>query len=54
MMPLHHNNARAAKEDLNEYMRKVNEVLISRGSAARVFNPEPYHWYQICTSIVAE
>jgi L-ascorbate metabolism protein UlaG (beta-lactamase superfamily) len=54
MMPLHHNNARAAKEDLNEYMRKVNEVLISRGSAARVFNPEPYHWYQICTSIIAE
>lgn len=54
MMPLHHNNARAAKEDLNEYMRKVNEVLISRGSAARVFNPEPYRWYQICTSIIAE
>lgn len=54
MMPLHHNNARAAGEDLNEYMRKVNEVLISRGSAARAFNPEPYRWYQIHTSIVAE
>lgn len=54
MMPLHHNNARATGEDLNEYMRKVNEVLISRGSAARVFNPEPYRWYQICTSIIAE
>ena len=54
MMPLHHNNARAAGEDLNDYMKKVNEVLIRRGSAARVFNPEPYRWYQICTSIVAE
>ncbi len=54
MMPLHHNNARAAGEDLNEYMRKVNEVLISRGSAARAFNPEAYRWYQIHTSIVAE
>ncbi len=54
MMPLHHNNARAAGEDLNEYMRKVNEVLTLRGSAARVFNPEPYRWYQICTSIIAE
>jgi len=54
MMPLHHNNARAAQEDLNEYMKRVNDVLISRGSAARVFNPEPYRWYQICTSIIAE
>lgn len=54
MLPLHHNNARAAGEDLNEYMRKVNEVLTLRGSAARVFNPEPYRWYQICTSIIAE
>lgn len=54
MMPLHHNNARAAGEDLNDYMKKVNEVLIRRGSVARVFNPEPYRWYQICTSIVAE
>lgn len=54
MMPLHHNNARAAGEDLNDYMRKVNEVLVSRGSAARVFNPEAYRWYQICTSVIAE
>lgn len=54
MMPLHHNNARAAGEDLNDYMKQVNEILIQRGSAARVFNPEPYRWYQICTSIVAE
>lgn len=54
MMPLHHNNARAAGEDLNEYMKKVNEVLMGRGSAARVFNPKPYQWYQICTSIIAE
>ncbi len=54
MMPLHHNNARATGEDLNVYFNKVNDVLISRGSAARVFNPEPYRWYQICTSILAE
>ena len=54
MMPLHHNNARATGEDLNEYFNKVNDVLISRGSWARVFNPEPYKWYQICTSIVGE
>lgn len=54
IMPLHHNNARAAGEDLNEYFKRVNEVLISRGSTARAFNPEPYRWYQICTSIIAE
>ena len=54
MMPLHHNNARATGEDLNEYFRKVNEILTERGSAARAFNPEPYRWYQICTSIIAE
>ncbi len=54
MMPLHHNNARASGEDLNAYFRQVNEILISRGSAARVFNPEHYRWYQICTSITAE
>lgn len=54
MMPLHQNNARASGEDLNAYFKQVNEELISRGSAARVFNPEPYRWYQICTSIVAE
>ena len=54
MLPLHHNNARAAGEDLNDYMNRVNEVLMSRGSAARVFNPEPYRWYRICTSIVSE
>ena len=35
-------------------MNKVNEVLKAHGSAARGFNPEPYHWYQIQTSIVAE
>lgn len=54
MMPLHHNNARAAGEDLNAYMRQVNEVLIARGSTARVFNPEPYRWYRIVTSLLAE
>lgn len=54
MMPLHHNNARAAGEDLNAYMERVNQELKRRGSAARVFNPEPYRWYRICTSIVAE
>ncbi|MDO4267282.1 MAG: MBL fold metallo-hydrolase [Eubacteriales bacterium] len=54
MLPLHHNNARASGEDLNAYMRNVNDILISRNSTARVFNPEPYRWYQICTSIFAE
>lgn len=54
MMPLHQNNARATGEDLNEYFNKVNEILVSRGSTARAFNPEPYRWYQICTSILAE
>lgn len=54
MMPLHHNNARAAGEDLNAYFKQVNDVLRARGSAARAFNPEPYRWYQICTSIIAE
>ena len=54
MLPLHHNNARASGEDLNEYMRKVNEILISRNCSGRTFNPEPYRWYQICTSILAE
>lgn len=54
MMPLHHNNARAAGEDLNAYFRRVNEILIASGSPARAFNPEPYRWYQIQTSIVSE
>ena len=54
IMPLHHNNARAKNEDLNAYFKKVNDVLIERGSAARAFNPEPYRWYTIQTSIVAE
>ena len=53
-LPLHHNNARAKGEDLNEYFAQVNEILKSHGSAARGFNPEPYHWYQIQTSIIAE
>ena len=53
-LPLHHNNARAKGEDLNEYFAQVNEVLKAHGSAARGFNPEPYHWYQIQTSIIAE
>lgn len=52
IMPLHHNNARAAGEDLNAYFRQVNEALTSRGSWARAFNPEPYRWYQIQTSIL--
>jgi L-ascorbate metabolism protein UlaG (beta-lactamase superfamily) len=53
MLPLHHNNARATGEDLNAYFRMVNEILISHGSAARAFNPEPYRWYQISTSIAS-
>lgn len=54
IMPLHHNNARSKDEDLNAYFRQVNEVLQSHGSAARAFNPEPYRWYTIQTSIIAE
>ncbi len=53
-MPLHHNNARASKEDLNVYMNQVNEILAEKGSCARFFNPEPYRWYRIATSIIAE
>lgn len=53
-MPLHHNNARATGEDLNAYFKQVNEILKQRGSTARAFNPEPYKWYQICTSILPE
>ncbi len=34
-LPLHHNNARARGEDLNEYFAQVNEILKSHGSAAR-------------------
>ena len=51
MMPLHHNNARAAGEDLNEYFEKVNEILQKDGYHGIAFNPEPYKWYSICTSI---
>ena len=54
ILPLHHNNARAAGEDLNEYFKKVNDILVSRGCAGRAFNPEPYRWYQIFTSIIAQ
>ena len=53
MMPLHHNNARAAGEDLNAYFRKVNQILAEKGSPAKAFNPEPYRWYSIQTSILA-
>lgn len=52
--PLHHNNARASGEDLNAYMQKVNEILVAHGSTARAFNPEPYRWYQIQTSVFPE
>ena len=54
IMPLHHNNARATGEDLNAYFQKVNEALVAKGSAARAFNPEPYRWYTIQTSIIAD
>lgn len=53
-MPLHHNNARARGEDLNAYFQEVNKVLKADGSAARAFNPEPYKWYTVRTSIVSE
>lgn len=54
MMPLHHNNARAAGEDLNEYFSKVNEILRAHGCSGRAFNPEPYRWYTVMTSIIRE
>lgn len=54
MMPLHHNNARATGEDLNEYFEKVNEILTAKESPARAFNPEPYRWYTINLSILAD
>lgn len=53
-MPLHHNNARATDEDLNEYFCKVNQVLKDHGSFARAFNPEPYKWYTVQMSIIGE
>lgn len=53
-LPLHHNNARAAGEDLNEYFSKVNQVLKEHGSTARAFNPEPYKWYTIQISIISD
>ena len=54
MMPLHHNNARASGEDLNTYFKTVNNILISKGSPARAFNPEPYKWYTLSLSITAD
>ncbi len=53
-MPMHHNNARASNEDLNAYFVKVNDVLKAHGSNAKAFNPEPYKWYTISTSIIGE
>ncbi len=54
IMPLHQNNARARGEDLNEYFRRVNEILAARNSPARAFNPEPYRWYTLNLSIQAD
>lgn len=53
-LPLHHNNARAKGEDLNDYFDQVNEVLKARGSCARGFNPEPYRWYTLQTSLLGK
>ena len=53
-LPLHHNNARAKGEDLNEYFEQVNEILKADGSVARGFNPEPYRWYTLQLSMIAE
>lgn len=52
--PLHHNNARATGEDLNEYFYQVNRILKEHGSMARAFNPEPYKWYSIQMSVIRE
>ena len=54
MMPLHHNNARAKGEDLNEYFGRVNGVLKADGYPGVAFNPKPYQWYSITTGISAQ
>lgn len=51
MMPLHHNNARATGEDLNDYFEHVNDVLKADGYPGVAFNPKPYQWYRIATGI---
>lgn len=53
MMPLHHNNARASGEDLNDFFEKVNKILREHGYPGAAFNPEPYRWYTIQTQILA-
>lgn len=53
MMPLHHNNARASDEDLNEYFERVNAILQADHYPGRAFNPKPYQWYRIFTGITA-
>ena len=53
MMPLHHNNARATGEDLNDYFKRVNDVLKADGYPGVAFNPKPYQWYRIATGISA-
>lgn len=52
MMPLHHNNARAKGEDLNEFFERVNEILEEHSYPGVAFNPEPYQWYTVQTSIL--
>ena len=51
MMPLHHNNARASDEDLDEYFQRVNQVLQADRYPGVAFNPRPYQWYRIYTGI---
>ncbi len=52
MMPLHHNNARAKDEDLNVFFQEVNQILREHHYPGEAFNPEPYQWYSLCTSIL--
>lgn len=54
ILPLHHNNARASDEDLNDYFEKVNAVLKAHNYPGMAFNPEPYKWYTVQTSIIKE
>ena len=35
-------------------MSNLNYLIETKNNSVRAFNPEPYRWYQLCTSILAE